>query len=110
MKQYIIDELRPQDYQKIKEYFDKNLGMPKINSIYWVELSDYLLNDIQISHPECKPFYFAIELGQKQISCELLIRSQNKIRCNCINYADERQRNWVINFIDTIFNDLNIII
>jgi hypothetical protein len=108
MKQYVIDELSFKDCEKIKNYFDKHFGASEVGGIYWVHLDQEILAETQISHSECKPFYFAIELEPGKISCEFLVRTENKIRCSCINYATETQRNWFICLIDSILEKLEI--
>jgi len=108
MKQYVIDELRFKDYEKIKDYFEKYFDASEIGGIYWVHLDQEILTETQISHSECKPFYFAIELEPEKISCEFLVRAGNKIRCSCINYATETQRDWFIRLIDSILEKLEI--
>jgi len=109
MKQYIIDELRPGEYEKIKTYLDENVGSSKMNGIYWIQLDKNILTDIQAEHKECQPFYFAIEIEPNRVSCELLVRSRSTIKCNCGSYATESQRNWIIQFADAIFEKLEII-
>ena len=108
MKQYTIDELREVDYQKIKNYFDKNLSFSKIEGIYHLILPPSLLNKIQKKHKSCAPFYFAIHLTESVINAELLVRAKKKMRCNCIEYANEIQREFLINYIDSILIKLNI--
>lgn len=110
MKQYVIDELRYVDYEKIKAYLDKHLGPCKVRGIYWVPLDTDLLGDEQAAHTQCQPFYFAIELEEKKLTCELLIRTQNRVRCSCMSYASEKQLNWIIQYIDAIFDKLEIIV
>ena len=109
MKQYIIDELRPGEYEKIKTYLDEKVGSSKMNGIYWIQLAENVLTDIQSEHKECQPFYFAIEIEHNRVSCELLVRSRSTIKCNCVSYATESQRNWIIQFADAIFEKLEII-
>ncbi len=108
MKQYVIDELRSEDYEKIKVYLDKNLHLSGIPGIFWIHLDKRILNDIQADHSDCQPFYFALELEQSRMTCEFLVRSAKRIRCNCIEYADEKQRNWLIGVVDAIFEKLKI--
>ncbi|MDM8552909.1 hypothetical protein QUF72_22710 [Desulfobacterales bacterium HSG2] len=108
MKQYVIDELRFQDYEKIRAYLDMNFGAAEIGGIYWIPLDPDTLTDVQKAHTGCQPFYFAIELEEGRIACELLVRTQNKIRCDCISYADETQRNWFIRRVDAMFDELEI--
>ena len=108
MKQYVIDELRPDDYKKLKDYLDKNFGPSAVEGVYWIPLDEDLLSEVQAEHTECRPFYFAIDLEPNLLVCELLVRTRNKVRCSCINYATEKQRNWIINFSDSIFEKLMI--
>ncbi|MDI6687051.1 MAG: hypothetical protein QME06_02400 [Desulfobacterales bacterium] len=108
MKQYVIDELRLEDYEKILTYLNKNLDASGIDGIYWMPLSRDILSNVQAEHTKCQPFYFAINLEPTIMACELLVRSKNIIRCNCIGYATEKQRNWFIQIVDAIFEKLEI--
>lgn len=109
MKQYVIDELRPDDYKKLKAYLDENFNSSDIDGIYWIPFEQENLTDIQAGHTECQPFYFAIELNPDILACELLVRTKNRVRCDCIGYATEKQLSWLIGFLDGIFNKLEII-
>ncbi len=108
MKQYIIDELRYNDYEKVKLYLDENLGASEIEGIYWLPLEKGLLTNEQSSHNECLPLFFVVDLKPELISCELLVRTKNRIKCGCINYATETQRNWLIQYIDDMLKGLEI--
>ena len=108
MKQYVIDELRPQDYKKIKTYFDKNFIPSTVDGIYWIPLEQELFTKVQAEHVACQPFYFAVALEKNLIAFELLVRTKNKVRCGCMGYATEKQRNWFIGFADAIFETLKI--
>ena len=110
MKQYVVDELRLEDIEKIKSYLDDNFESSQIDGIYWIPIDPTLLTEVQSEHSECQPFFFTIDLEEDMMASELLVRTKNKISCNCICYANEEQRNWLIDFIDTIFERLNIII
>ena len=39
---------------------------------------------------------------------ELLVRTQNRIRCECIAYATDEQRNWLIRLVDDMLAQLGI--
>jgi hypothetical protein len=80
MKQYVIDELRPKDYQMIKSFMDEKFGSSNVDGVYWIEL----------------------------IAFELLVRTKNRMRCSCMGYATENQRNWLIRVADAIFDKLGI--
>jgi len=109
MKQYVIDELRPDDYKKLKAYLDESFNSSDIDRIYWIPLDQENFTDIQAEHTECQPFYFAIELNPDILACELLVRTKSRVRCDCISYATEKQLNWLIRFVDGVLDKLKII-
>ena len=106
MKQYVIDQLRPNDYFKIKAYLDMNLRLSGIPDIYWLILPQKMLEGNQAEHADCQPLYFALELSQSALSCELLVRTLSHVRCDCMRYASLAQRNWLIQAIDDICDQL----
>jgi hypothetical protein len=109
MKQYVIDEIRPQEHHKIKQYLDATYGPVEVGGIYWVPLAEEVLTDIQREHTDCQPLFFAIDLEEKRLSLELLVRTRNRIRCNCIGYASREQRIWIMEVMDAIFEKLGIV-
>jgi hypothetical protein len=42
--------------------------------------------------------------------CEFLVRSPKRIRCDCIAYATEAQRNWLIDVVDAMLEAVGITI
>ena len=108
MKQYVVDELRPEDYEALKKYLDEEFGPAEMDGIYWIPVAAELLADTQIQHEQCRPHFLALDLDQSRIACELLVRSKARVRCDCIQYANEQQRNWLINLIDDIFDRLGV--
>ena len=108
MKQYVIDELRPTDFNKIKEFLDGTHESCDLDGLYWFRLDDEILSPVQAEHKDCYPFYFAVELAPYRISFELLVRNKNRVRCDCMAYATEDQRNWLIRSVDAAFTRLNI--
>jgi hypothetical protein len=109
MKQYVIDEIRPQDYKKINHYLDENYGNAGMEGLYWVPVEQTMLSDVQKAHTACAPFFMAMELGPDRLAAELLVRTRSRVRCDCIHYADQRQRDWLIQVVDAIFEKLEII-
>ena len=109
MKQYVIDEIRLQDYETVKSYLDEHFGQSGVEGLYWISLDETLLSDVQRAHQACAPFFMALELGEDRLAGELLVRTRSRVRCDCIHYADERQRNWLIQTMDAIFEKLEII-
>ena len=109
MKQYVVDELRAEDYQKLREYLDANYAAPGVTGLYWLPLDEQVYAQVQMSHSDCQPYYFALELTSERLACEMLVRTNNRIRCQCIQYATEPQRNWLMNVVDAFFDRLEII-
>jgi hypothetical protein len=109
MRQYVIDELRPADYDTIKAYLDVRFAVPDFDGLYWIPLEENRLTAIQKEHIDCHPFYIALELLPDRLACELLVRSRQRIRCQCIQYASEVQRNWIIQMVDAMFEKLALI-
>ncbi len=108
MKQYVIDELRPADHDKIKSYLDAHFAVQTFPGLYWIDLIAEQYAEPQKAHPACGPFYFALELLPDRLCCEFLVRSRQKIRCDCIQQANESQRNWLIRVVDALFEQLEI--
>ncbi len=110
MKQYVIDQLRFEDFNRLKEHLDAHLQGSSIEGIYWIPLTqEILLSPIQAEHEACKPFYFALELVlPDRLSCELLVRTQTRMRCACIRYATKEQRSWLMDTVDAILEKLEI--
>jgi hypothetical protein len=109
MKQYVIDELRPVDYEMLKTYLADHYGPAAMDSVFWIPIEANLLSDTQSLHRKCRPHYFAVDLDENRLACELLVRTQSRMRCDCISYATEGQRNWLIALVDDIFDRLAIL-
>jgi hypothetical protein len=108
MKQYVVDELRPEDHTKIKGFLDQQYAVPGFEGLYWIPIDEALLDGVQRAHDDCRPFYFALELSPDRLACELLVRTKQQIRCECIQYATENQRNWLIALVDAALAELKI--
>jgi hypothetical protein len=108
MKQYVVDQLRYPDYEKLKALLDQRYGEAVMGAVYWIPLEREVLSPIQLEHRECQPHVAAVELEETRLSMELLVRTRNRIRCSCIAYATERQRNWLIHIVDCMLEQLGI--
>jgi hypothetical protein len=109
MKQYVIDDIRLQDFEKVKAYLDETYGRSGVEDLYWIPLEEELFSAVQAAHRDCAPFFMALELMPDRLVGELLVRTRNRVRCDCIHYADQRQRDWLIQTLDAIFDNLGII-
>jgi hypothetical protein len=109
MKQYVIDELRPADFTKLKTYLDGHYAVDGFEGLYHIDLTDALLTETQKTHCDCGPYYFALELLPGRLVCELLVRARQRISCHCIQYATPPQRNWLIQTVDAVFDALGVV-
>jgi hypothetical protein len=108
MKQYVIDELTRDDHRKLKTHLDETYGDSGVGGIYWIPLPEEMLSGLQTAHDDCKPYSFAFELTPDRLSCELLVRTRERLHCPCMAYAGEAQRNWIIDATDAILEKLGI--
>ena len=108
MKQYVIDGLRLEDHQKLKAYLDRYLASSPISGVYWLKLDQDILTPVQKSHRDCQPHVFALMLEESYLSCEFLVRIEKKIKCDCMDYATQEQRNRLIDQVDAILEKLDI--
>jgi hypothetical protein len=108
MKQYVVDQLRYPDYEKLKAFLDHTYGEAPIGQVYWVPVDPGLLTPVQNEHKNCQPHVAAVELQEDRVSMELLVRTLSRIRCACIAYATEEQRTWLIRLLDRMLMQLNI--
>jgi len=108
MKQYVIDQLRPSDFKKLKTYLGQHFNGSAVEGIYWIPLGSELFNGLQQQHRQCQPFYFAMELEEQCLACEFLVRTQHRVRCGCMSYADSSQRTWLMDLVDNILAELDI--
>ncbi|MFO7709264.1 MAG: hypothetical protein R6V84_13920 [Desulfobacterales bacterium] len=108
MKQYVVDQLRFSDYEKLRGCLDQRFGPASIGDVYWVPLAPEQLSATQSAHVVCQPFVAALELCEERLSVELLIRTQQRVRCECIAYATDEQRNWLIRMVDDMLQQLGV--
>ena len=76
MKQYLIDEIRLQDYGKIKAYLDDAFGGLGVDGLYWLPVDEAMLSEVQKDHTACGPFFMALELEEDRLSGELLLGTE----------------------------------
>ncbi|MFH1153406.1 MAG: hypothetical protein V1793_06295 [Pseudomonadota bacterium] len=110
MKQYLIDGLRPGDHQKLKAYLDEHHGPAVLGNIYWFKIDPEILTPLQREHTGCSPHVFALELDERFLSCELLVRIRGRIKCDCMAYATRKQREWIMDTMDAMLEILGITI
>lgn len=108
MRSVVLDELRPAQMDRLREYLQARCLASGLSGVYWLELPPEVLNDIQAAHKNCAPFKAALVLEQDSLRCELLLRGHNSLRCQCTGYAGRDQRDYLLSFLDQMIADLNL--
>lgn len=108
MRQFVIDEITKEEKDAIEDYLRKTLEAAAMPGIYWLRLPDDLPGPAQEGHGECEPFYFGIELTDRKVVFELLIRNQSSLHCSCIAHATKAQRDFLLQYIDVMLKELQI--
>jgi hypothetical protein len=106
MRQYQLDEIPRKDIPRVREYLNQHAVAAGLEGIWWVDLQEDLLSPDQFSHQDCRPFRFAIEVGDDFVRFEFLIRSLKTMRCSCIGYATRQQRDFIMAYADRLVEDL----
>ncbi len=106
MKQYLLDEISKGDLPRVREYLHGHAKAARLEDIWWVDLPEDLLSPEQFSHRDCRPFRFAVEVGDTFVRFEFLIRSEQIMRCACIGYATRPQRDFILAFADRLVEEL----
>jgi len=105
MRQFVLDELSPMENDNIDSFLKRNLKQSPMIGVYWLLLPPELLTQTQKEHKDCGPYYTSVELDRHGLRFELLIRSTANLHCACIGYADDRQRQFILDFIDRMIEE-----
>ena len=106
MRQIVIDELSPMERDNIDSYLKRSIKRGPMIGLYWIQLPNDLLSPIQQDHDkEHGPYHLAVELTNTSVKFELLVRSQSNLHCNCIAHATPAQRQFILDFIDTMVTE-----
>jgi len=108
MRQYVIDELRKYEVDRIRQYLEKNCEPGGIDRFYWLRMPDDMLTQVQYEHKDCAPFCSGIEVTEDSVIFEMLVRSRKNIRCSCVAFATDHQRQFILNFVDRLLKDTEI--
>ena len=90
MREYVISDLKPAETQALEEALAARNLAAGIEHLYWLPVSE--LTAVQKEHAaSCGPHVVALEVEETALRMELLIRAKNRLRCDCIAYADAGQ-------------------
>ncbi len=110
MRQYLVDELRKEEVERIRERLSEGLEESDIKGLFWLRMPDDILGPVQHQHSSCGPHCTAVELGDGWLKFELLVRARGRIRCECVGYATEQQRRFVLRFADNLLEECGIVV
>ena len=105
MRQIVIDELSPMERDNIDSYLKRTLKQGPMIGLYWIELPPDLLSVAQHGHEEHGPFFLGVEVTDKAVKFELLVRSHANLHCSCIAHASAAQRQFVLDFMDKMLTE-----
>ena len=108
MRAYLIDEIRPEDMDKVRAFLSEHATSSSLQQIFWVRIPDDLLSALQLRHESCRPHVFAVETGSDWVKMEFFVRSSRNMRCTCPAYCTAQQRAFVIRFADSMVDKLAI--
>ncbi|MFH0810294.1 MAG: hypothetical protein V2A77_07495 [Pseudomonadota bacterium] len=110
MRQYVLDEIRPEDISRVRQWVAERAELSGVEDLYWMNFQTDLLSQTQFQHQECQPHAFAIELGETSVKFEFLVRSRHNYRCRvCQIYATPPQRQFILDFADRLIADLQLL-
>lgn len=109
MRWYGIDDLTPEDTEKIAARLKEMELEAGLEGLYWLPAPTELLSDLQKEHAEsCGPHVFGLELEETSLRLELLLRARGRMRCNCVHYAGPELRERMIAWLEQMLADLDI--
>ncbi|MCB2192781.1 MAG: hypothetical protein KQI62_14520 [Deltaproteobacteria bacterium] len=108
MRSIVIDELRPPDMEKLISHLEATLDSSGLPDVFWLQMPEELLTPAQREHAACGPHRVAVVLELDSLKLELLVRASQSLRCSCTGYADDDQRQWLIDYVDDLIEQLQL--
>jgi len=108
VRQYVIDELRNDAIERVRHYLEAHCEKSDLDNLFWLQIPDDMLSSDQFTHRECQPHCAGIELGERFVIFEMLIRSRTSLKCSCIAYATPQQRQFILAFADRLAEETGI--
>ena len=107
MREYVISDLKPAETQALEEALTARNLAAGIEHLYWLPVSE--LTAVQREHAaSCGPHVVALEVEETALRMELLIRAKNRLRCDCIAYADAGQTRALLASLHELLAELGI--
>lgn len=109
MRSYLIDELNAEDTARLARALqDMGLGAG-MEGLFWLPVPLELLSPLQREHlHECGPYVMGLEVEERGVRLELLVRARGRLRCECVHYASFPLREHMQAYLDRLLCDLNV--
>ncbi len=105
MRYFMVDEISFLEKDNLDSYLKRTLKPGSLEGVFFLELPPDLYGEAQTGHDDCAPFYFSVILEADSIKFELLVRSSANMHCSCIAQATPAQRQFVLDFADTMLKE-----
>jgi hypothetical protein len=107
MRSYYIDEFVPGELERLAERLDRMDLSASMEDLYWLPVPAELLTPLQREHErECGPYSLALEILDAALRLELLVRARNKLRCDCVAYAEPKLIAHMIAHVHGLLDEL----
>jgi hypothetical protein len=109
MRSYYIDDFVPGELERLVGLLDGMELSAGMEDLYWLPVPDELLTPLQREHKrECGPYILALEILDSALRLELLVRARNKLRCDCVAYAEPQLVAHMIAYLHGLLDELKI--
>jgi len=109
MRSYYIDEFVPGELERLAERLDSMGFSSGMEGLYWLPVPEKLLTSIRKEHERaCGPYVLALEILDEALRLELLVRARNRLRCDCVAYAEQEIVSAMIMYVHALLDELKI--
>ena len=109
MRSYYLDDFVPGELERLAERLDGMELSAGMDALYWLPVPPKLLTSLQKKHAaECGPYVMALEILDGALRLELLVRARNRLRCDCVAYAEQRLAHHMIRYLHELLDELEI--
>ncbi|MDR2696580.1 MAG: hypothetical protein LBC79_09420 [Deltaproteobacteria bacterium] len=109
MRSYYIDEFAPDELERLAGRLDDMELGAGMEALYWLPVPEELLTPLQREHErECGPYVLALEILDGALRLELLVRARNRLRCDCVAYAEHGLVQHMIAYLHGLLDELKI--
>ena len=109
MRSYYLDAFVPGELERLAERLDSMELSASMEALYWLPVPHKLLTPLQKTHErDCGPYVLALEILDEALRLGLLVRARNRLRCDCVAYAEPRLVHHMIRYLHGLLDELRI--